>query len=129
VIGAALFAAALASQPAAAAPLAADELGRRYWRAVAWGRRASNLTCSLDDFPRYDDPASPFRRNDKRLRAIARVIAERDEAALAAGRAGILMAPPNSICDDPQGARVALETYERQVTELEQFVGLSAAGG
>ena len=124
MIVASFIAAALAFGPPTAP--SAEQLGRRYWLAVDAGRRAANMTCSLEDFPRYEDESSPFRRNDKRLRAIADAISELDDDALLLGRRGLVLTPANMWCDDPQAAREALEKYDQRVDELETLVATRA---
>ena len=124
-MGASLMAAALASQVAPASAPSAIELAHRYWRAVNWDRQAGNRACSLTGIPPYDDLRSPFRRNELRLDAIAKIIHSKDKDAMWRGRAGLTIAPPTSLCDDPQGARDALERYERSVGELEALTNRS----
>ena len=89
-----------------------------YWRTRLLGRNAGNRICSLPN-SHYDDPKSPFRPLDQRLKAAGRTFETRYPHALNSFRRPYMVPPPQSLCSDPKAAWEAIFAFETAVTALE----------
>ena len=103
-------------------------IAQEYWEARALWRYASNRTCAIEGFPRYDDAASPFRRNDERMRRIEGALEAQDAGVVARSRPRGPFPPAQLQCDDEDLARQALREYDTKVAEMERQLGLDGQG-
>ncbi|MEO5708024.1 MAG: hypothetical protein ABIT10_04915 [Alteraurantiacibacter sp.] len=105
-----------------------EDVARAYWHARTLARLAGNRACSIADFPPYEDPASPFRRNDERMRRIEAALGALQSGVIAASRPRTPFPPSQTLCDDAADARRALDEYDAQISTIEQRLDLIVNG-
>lgn len=115
----------LAAQNATAPPtsrqLRSDAAFDFYWRARVLRSHAGARVCSLP-YKYYDDPKSPFRPLDERLKAAEQQFEKQYPGKLNSMRAPYMMPPPQQLCDDPKAAWEAIFAFDTAVTALEALL-------
>lgn len=93
-----------------------------YWRARLLGSYAGDRVCALPEHTHYDDPQSPFRPIDQRLKSASNRIEIIYPGALNKVARPYRMPPSQSKCDDSSSAYQALFSFETSVTALERLL-------
>lgn len=99
-------------------------IAREYWSARLLWRYATNRSCAIKGFPRYQDPESPIRRNDERMRRIEKLLKSHDPEVISRNRPRQPFPPSYSQCDDEALAREALVNYDAKIALIETLLGL-----
>jgi hypothetical protein len=111
----------IAAAPATASDLRSDIAFDLFWRARVLRSHAGARVCSLPN-KFYDDPKSPFRPLDERLKAAQQQFEKQYPDELDRTRAPYMMPPPQHLCDDPKAVWEAIFAFDTAVTALEAIL-------
>ena len=93
-----------------------------YWRARYLSVNAGNRLCALKEGKFYDDPRSPFRPLDQRLKAVGNRIEIIWPKALNVVVRPYQMPPPQDLCDDERATWDALFATETAIVAAERLL-------